>query len=74
MQRVETNQARISVFWPLRKRWERTPPVARPLVGYISSGVTLAAPFSVPGSASESPATVSTTAPEPEVKPFSPSS
>ena len=55
-------------------RCDRTPPVARPLVGYISNGVTLADPFSVPGSASASPATVSTTAPEAENRPFSPSS
>ena len=46
----------------------------RPLVGYISNGVTLAAPFSVPGSASLSPATVSTTAPDAENMPLSPSS
>ena len=47
---------------PLRKRWQRTPPVARPLAGYSANGVTLTEPASVPGSAVEDPATVTTTA------------
>jgi len=67
-------KARINVSCPLRKRCERTPPVPRPFVGYISNGVTFAEPFSVPGSASESPATVNTTAPDAENRPLSPSS
>ena len=44
-------QANTSVSSPLRKRWQRTPPVPRPLAGYSANGVTLTAPGSVPGSA-----------------------
>src|SRR6185436_6211480 len=47
---------------PLRKRWQRTPPVARPLDGYCRNSVTFTEPASVPGSARELPATVATTA------------
>ena len=47
---------------PLRKRWQRTPPVARPLGGYSENGVTFTAPGSVPGSAVEEPEAVTTTA------------
>ena len=74
MYRICAHEARINVSCPLRKRCERTPPVPRPFVGYISNGVTFAEPFSVPGSASESPATVNTTAPDAENRPLSPSS
>ena len=42
---------------PLRKRWQRTPPVPRPLLGYSSNGVTFTLPASVPGSAVDEPAT-----------------
>jgi hypothetical protein len=34
-------QAATSVSSPLRNRWQRTPPVARPLAGYSCIGVTL---------------------------------
>ncbi len=34
-------QPSTSVSSPRRKRWQRTPPVARPLAGYSSKGVTL---------------------------------
>ena len=51
-------QASSRVSSPFRKRWQRTPPVARPLPGYSASGVTLTAPASVPGSAFEVPETV----------------
>ena len=44
-------QAKTRVSSPLRNRWQRTPPVARPLAGYSANGVTLTAPGSVPGSA-----------------------
>ena len=37
-------QASSRVSSPLRKRWQRTPPVARPLAGYSANGVTLTAP------------------------------
>ena len=48
-------QAKTRVSSPLRNRWQRTPPVARPLGGYSENGVTLTAPGSVPGSAVEEP-------------------
>ena len=54
-------QAKTRVSSPLRKRWQRTPPVARPLAGYSLNGVTFTAPGSVPGSAVEDPETVTTT-------------
>src|SRR4029077_3609804 len=54
-------QARTSASSPLRKRWQRTPPVARPLGGNSANGVTLTAPGSVPGRAVEEPLTVTTT-------------
>src|SRR5690242_16996274 len=54
-------QARISPSSPLSSRWQRTPPVARPLPGYSANGVTLTVPASVPGSAPDDPATVTTT-------------
>ncbi len=41
---------------PERKRWHRTPPVARPLPGYSANGVTLIVPASVPGRAAALPA------------------
>ena len=44
-----------SVSSPLRNRWQRTPPVARPLAGYSANGVTLTAPGSVPGRAVDEP-------------------
>lgn len=47
---------------PFRKRWQRTPPVARPLRGYWSNGVSLAVPSSAPASVSRVPARVNTTA------------
>ena len=46
---------------PLRNRWQRTPPVPRPLPGYSANGVTLTRPASVPGRASDEPDTVTTT-------------
>ena len=55
-------QARIRASSPLRNRWQRTPPVARPLAGYSENGVTLTAPGSVPGSAVDEPRRVTTTA------------
>src|SRR5580692_12964380 len=55
-------QAWIRPSSPLRKRWQRTPPVARPFGGYSANGVTLTEPPPVPGSAPERPATVTTTA------------
>ncbi len=54
-------QAKTRVSSPLRKRWQRTPPVARPLAGYSPNGVTLTAPGSVPGSAVDEPDAVTTT-------------
>ena len=54
-------QAKTSVSSPLRNRWQRTPPVARPLAGYSPNGVTLTAPGSVPGSAVVDPDAVTTT-------------
>src|SRR6478609_2381628 len=54
--------ARTRVSSPLRNRWQRTPPVARPLAGYSEKGATLSAPGSVPGSAEEAPDAVTTTA------------
>ena len=47
---------------PLRNRWQRTPPVARPLAGYCRNSVTLTEPASVPGRARDVPDTVATTA------------
>ena len=46
---------------PRRRRWQRTPPVPRPLAGYSVNGVTFTDPASVPGSAADDPATVTTT-------------
>ena len=57
-------QAMTSVSSPLRNRWQRTPPVARPLPGYSCSGVTLTLSPAAPGSAPVLPATVTTTAGE----------
>ena len=54
-------QAKTRVSSPLRNRWQRTPPVARPLAGYSENGVTFTAPGSVPGSAVDEPETVTTT-------------
>ena len=42
-------QARSRPSSPLRNRWARTPPVARPLPGYSAKGVT----FHAPGRAGE---------------------
>ena len=47
----------------MRKRWHRTPPVARPFAGYSANGVTFADPVWVPGSASDPPLIVTTLAP-----------
>ena len=55
-------QARTRVSSPLRNRWQRTPPVARPLAGYSRYGVTFTVAAAVPGSAPLLPATVTTTA------------
>ena len=57
-------QAMTSASSPLRNRWQRTPPVARPLAGNSCSGVTFTLPAVVPGSAPARPATVITTAGE----------
>src|SRR5215469_15023266 len=46
---------------PLRKRWQRTPPVALPFGGYSANGVTLTLAADAPGSAPARPATVTTT-------------
>src|ERR1700678_2667646 len=54
--------AMTSVSSPLRNRWQRTPPVARPLPGYSCIGVTFTLPAAAPGSAPALPATVTTTA------------
>src|SRR5690348_6982288 len=54
-------QAKTRVSSPLRNRWQRTPPVARPLAGYSLNGVTFTEPDSVPGSAEEAPETLTTT-------------
>src|SRR5215218_8759997 len=54
-------QANTNASSPLRKRWQRTPTVARPLPGYSSNGVTLTAPGSVPGRAVDEPLAVTTT-------------
>ncbi len=54
-------KASTRVSSPLRKRWQRTPPVARPFGGYSAYGVTLSEPPSVPGSAPEEPDEVTTT-------------
>ena len=48
-------QAKTRASSPLRKRWQRTPPVPRPLAGYSENGVTFTAPGSVPGSAAADP-------------------
>ena len=53
--------AKTSSSSPLRNRWQRTPPVARPLAGYSENGVTFTDPASVPGSAEADPETVTTT-------------
>src|SRR5690606_29586273 len=53
--------AKMRVSSPLRNRWHRTPPVARPLAGYSSYGVTLTDPACVPGSEPLDPETVTTT-------------
>ena len=45
----------------MRNRWQRTPPVARPLGGYSAYGVTLTLAAVVPGKAPALPATVTTT-------------
>src|SRR5690606_24036664 len=55
-------QAATNASSPLRKRWARTPPVARPLAGYSVKGVTLTAPGSVPGRAVDEPEAVTATA------------
>src|SRR6188472_2873336 len=60
--------ANTRVSSPLRKRWQRTPPVPRPLAGYSPNGVTLTAPGSVPGSAVLDPDDVTTTADSSGVK------
>ena len=57
-------QAMTRMSSPLRNRWQRTPPVARPLGGYSCSGVTFTVPAAVPGRAPALPATVTTTAGE----------
>src|SRR5215472_2451839 len=57
---------------PLRKRWQRTPPVARPLGGYSAKGVTLTLAAPAPGSAPDLPATVTTTAASAVVVPTAP--
>src|SRR5689334_9904796 len=54
--------AKTRVSSPLRNRWHRTPPVARPFAGYSPNGVTLTAPASVPGRAVDAPLAVTTTA------------
>ena len=59
---VAPAQARTRVSSPLRKRWHRTPPVARPLGGYSAYGVTFRAPGWVPGRASLVPLAVTTIA------------
>ena len=53
--------ARSSPSSPLRNRWQRTPPVARPFAGNSANGVTLTLAAPVPGSAPDRPATVTTT-------------
>ena len=57
-------QAATSVSSPLRNRWQRTPPVARPLPGYSCMGVTFTLSAAAPGRAPALPATVTTTAGE----------
>jgi hypothetical protein len=57
-------QAMTSTSSPLRNRWQRTPPVARPLPGNSCSGVTLTLSPAAPGRAPVVPATVTTTAGE----------
>ena len=56
-------QARMSASSPLRNRWHRTPPVARPLDGNSAYGLTFTLPAAVPGKAPALPATVTTTWP-----------
>src|SRR6201993_5028671 len=56
--------AMTSMSSPLRNRWQRTPPVARPLPGNSCSGVTFTLAALAPGSAPALPATVTTTAGE----------
>lgn len=55
-------QARERQSSPFRKRWQRTPPVARPLRGYWSNGVSLAVVWTESSSVPREPATVKTTA------------
>lgn len=55
-------QARARQSSPLRNRWQRTPPVARPLRGYWSNGVSLAVVWTESSSVPREPATVNTTA------------
>src|SRR6516164_6133044 len=62
-------QAAIRPPSPLRKRWQRTPPVARPFGGYSAKGVTLTLAAPVPGSAPDLPATVTTTEPSALIAP-----
>jgi hypothetical protein len=54
----EPIEAMTRLSSPLRKRWQRTPPVALPLAGYSANGVTLTLAPDVPGSAPEWSATV----------------
>src|ERR1700746_999777 len=56
--------AATSTSSPLRNRWQRTPPVARPLPGNSCSGVTFTLSRPAPGGAPPRPATVTTTAGE----------
>src|SRR5215475_7690347 len=48
-------QAWIRPSSPFRNRWQRTPPVARPLAGYSAKGVTFTLAPPVPGSAPDRP-------------------
>ena len=54
-------QASTSTSSPFRNRWQRTPPVARPLGGNSAYGVTFTLAGAVPGRAPSLPATVTTT-------------
>src|ERR1035441_1627587 len=54
-------QASTRASSPFRSRWQRTPPVARPLGGYSAYGVTFTVAAEAPGSAPALPATVTTT-------------
>ena len=55
-------KATTRVSWPLRKRWHRTPPVPRPLGWVLGIRRDLERAPSVPGSAPEEPAEVTTMA------------